>query len=240
MNGAIKTLAVVTAFLVSACQTGTDTSRKDAGGRTMHLSQWKSIKPHELVINIADLDGIVILEPQSQIRDNEVLHQRAKFYGGGGLNLEHIQVYYYNLQTTDAMNSRENAKAEADRYYKRRKQRVVYEEERKISSGDRGGWMATIEVKDTGQTCLLARVGFLGDTNKRTPIGEHYDTVVRFRDCSGKRSMDDVEAFLKGMKIVDSEYNLMRFRRPNVSGNPRKPLSEMTIDELADEYNRAR
>ena len=73
--------------------------------------------------------------------------------------------------------------------------------------------MTAVYVQDAAQTCFLARVGFLGDTNKPTPVGEYYDTVVRFRDCSGKRSMDDVEAFLNGMKIVEPEYNLTRLSR---------------------------
>ena len=73
--------------------------------------------------------------------------------------------------------------------------------------------MTSVYVQDTAQTCLLARVGFLGDTNKPTSPGEYYDTIVRFRDCSGKRSTDDVEAFLNGMKIVEPEYNLMRLGR---------------------------
>lgn len=204
---------VAAAFLVSACQTGIDTSRKDDGGTTVHLSQWKSIQPHELVINVADLDGIVISQPQSRIRDNQILHQRARFDGAGFLVIQHIQVLAYNQHVTSRMNSREDAKADVDGYYKGRNQKIVHGEARKISSGDRGGWMTSVDVQDTGQTCFLARVGFLGDTNKPTPPGEYYDTVVRFRDCSGKRSMDDVEAFLNGMKIVEPEYNLTRLRR---------------------------
>ena len=206
------TLAVA-AFLVSACQTGIDTSRKDTGGRTMHMSQWKSIEPHELVINIADLDGIVISEPQSRIRDNQLLHQRARFDGAGSLVIQHHPIFGYSQHTTNQLNSREDAKAYIDRYYKGRNQRIVHGEARKISSGDRGGWMTSVYVQDAAQTCFLARVGFLGDTNKPTPVGEYYDTVVRFRDCSGKRSMDDVEAFLNGMKIVEPEYNLTRLSR---------------------------
>ena len=204
---------VAAAFLVSACQTGIDTSRKDSGGTTMHLSQWKSIKPHELVINIADLDGIVIYEPQSQIRDNQILHQRARFDGAGTLRIQHHQVYGYSQHVTRQLNNREDAKADVDRYYKSQNRKIVHVEARKISSGDRGGWLTSVDIQDAGQTCFLARVGFLGDTNKPTPPGEHYDTVVRFRDCSGKRSMDVVEAFLNGMKIVEPEYNRSRLSK---------------------------
>lgn len=201
-------------FLVSACQTGIDTSKKDTGGTTVYLSQWKSIEPHELVINIADLDGIIISQPQSRIRDNEILHQRARFDGTGFLMIQHIQVYYYNQHVTSRMNSRENAKVEVDRYYKGRNQKIVHREARKISSGDRGGWLTSVYIPDAAQTCFLARVGFLGDTRKPSPPGEYYDTIVRFRDCSGKRSTDDVEAFLNGMKIVGPEYNRMRLFKP--------------------------
>ena len=201
------------AFLVSGCQTGIDTSRKDTGGTTMHLSQWKSIQPQELVINIADLDGIVISEPQSQIRDNRILHQRARFDGAGTVRIQHHQVFGYSQHVTRQLNDREDAKADVDRFYKRQNQKIVHREARKISSGSRGGWLTSVYIPDAAQTCFLARVGFLGDTNKPTPVGEYYDTVVRFRDCSGKRSMDDVEAFLNGMKIVEPKYNLMRLSR---------------------------
>ncbi len=204
---------VAAAFLVSACQTGIDTSRRDAGGTTMHLSQWKPIEPHELVINIADLDGIEIAEPQSRIRDNQILNQRARFDGAGFLSIQHHQVFGFSQHTTRQMNSREDAKADIDRFYKRQNRKIVHGEARKISSGGRGGWMTSVDIQDAGQTCFLARVGFLGDANKPTPVGEYYDTLVRFRDCSGKRSMDDVEAFLNGLKIVEPEYNLKLLRR---------------------------
>ena len=204
---------IAAAFLVSACQTGIDTSKKNAAGGTMHLSQWKSIKPHELIINIADLDGIVISKPESRNRDNRLIHQQARFDGGGGLFLEHAQGIFSEYTTND-IDSRENARAELSRYYKKRNQKIVRGEEREISSGDRGGWMTSVVVQNTGQTCILARVGFLGDTAKGGSLpGVYYDTIVRLRNCSGKRSMDDVEAFLKGMKLVEPEYNLMMFRR---------------------------
>ena len=204
---------VAAAFLVSACQTGIDTSQRDSGGTTMHLSQWKPIKPHELVINVADLEGIEISNPESRIRDNRILQQRATFDGATGfLRIHHHQVAGYNQHVTRRMNSRENAKTEVNKYFKGQKKKIVHGEARKISSSGRGGWLMSVDVQDIGKTCFLATVGFLGDTNKIAPVGEHYDTIVRFLDCSGKRSMGDVEHFLNGMKIVEPQYNRILLR----------------------------
>ena len=36
---------------------------------------------------------------------------------------------------------------------------------------------------------------------------EHYDTSVSFRDCSGKRTLDDVAKWLEGAKLVEPPYN---------------------------------
>ena len=36
---------------------------------------------------------------------------------------------------------------------------------------------------------------------------EAYDTGASFRDCSGKRSLDDVVKWIESVKIVEPPYN---------------------------------
>ena len=48
-------------------------------------------------------------------------------------------------------------------------------------------------------------LGFLSDGTKARTSGEHYDTIVHFRDCTGRRSMEEVEAFLRGLKLVSKD-----------------------------------
>ena len=63
----------------------------------------------------------------------------------------------------------------------------------------------------TGTSCIVSQFGFLTDWAKmghRTD--ERYDTIINFRDCSGKRSLDQVAEWLEGAKIVEPPYNRVR------------------------------
>ena len=49
---------------------------------------------------------------------------------------------------------------------------------------------------------MLGVVAFLSRAGKNRSSDEHYDTIVRFRDCSGKRSVEEVKDFLNRLRIV--------------------------------------
>ena len=63
----------------------------------------------------------------------------------------------------------------------------------------------------TGGRCIIARIGFLSDPAKGgRATYEVYDSGMSYRDCSGKRTLDDVVTWLESAKIVEPSYNRVR------------------------------
>ena len=65
----------------------------------------------------------------------------------------------------------------------------------------------------TAKGCIIGEMGFLSESNAGLAASrseEHYDTSLNIRDCSGKRSFEDVVTWLKGVKIVEPLYNRAR------------------------------
>ena len=107
------------------------------------------------------------------------------------------------------MKSGEAADKLLDSFGRNRGQTYAVEEKRKIYAfGDRAGWAYAMLGRHTSEACIIARLGFLADWGKMGHrAGEHYDTSLSFRDCSDKRSLDDVAARLEGAKFVEPPYN---------------------------------
>ena len=187
--------------------TGGSIGRNLIGGPT-YRTAWRDIKPYELVVNIVDLEGVTVQRAQQRTRDNALVHQRATL-DEGAISIEYNIGNFFNVETTLYLNDLATAKAEISKYHKKRNQKFKYDEARRIHAyGDRGGWVSLVRNKETGRVCIFARMGFLNDRARASwSADEHYDTIVRFRDCSGERSLDDVESFLKRLKIVPPEYN---------------------------------
>ena len=209
-----RTIAIMitTALFFSSCKTteNIDTSQRAISGKVMHLTEWKSIQPHELVVNISDLEGVSILRAQQQVRDNQIIKQRAWLGLSDGhdhdLDIQYgVGTWLFKFSETKRLNSEEKFKETVSKYYMKQNLKVIHEETRKVyRHGDRGGWLSSVRTSGPAQYCILARIGFLSDSTKFLPVGELYDTIVLFRDCSRKRSLDDIEAFLNGMKIIPS------------------------------------
>ncbi len=116
----------------------------------------------------------------------------------------------YDLRTTQHVNDPTTAKNRVAKFYKNGNRKFAHEESRKIHAyGEHGGWVHLVRTSDIGLTCIFAMVGFLSDPAKPHShiTDEHYDTSVDFHDCSADRSLDEVVAFLKGLKIVPPGYN---------------------------------
>ena len=184
---------------------------KTIGGVPTYHTAWRSIEPHELMVNIVDLKGATVQRAEQRNRDNALVHQRAWLDSGlGWLTIEHVIVSRFNLQTTQYFNDPTTAKNYVAKFYKNGNRKFAYEESRKIHAyGERGGWVHLVRTPDTGRTCIFAMVAFLSDPAKLHShiTDEIYDTGVRFRYCSADRSLDEVVAFLKGLKIVPPGYN---------------------------------
>ena len=190
-----------------------DNRPRDSSGAVMDLSKWHSMPTHEFMLNIVDLPGAEFTHAERRVRNKAVPHERAWFDGRRGfLFVEHAFVRVYRSYVTDRLKSREYADGLLDRWGQRRGQVFEAVERRKIYRyGERAGWVYAVRGKRTGESCIVSRFGFLSDWAKMGHLtDERYDTTVNYRDCSGKRSFDDVVTWVNGAKIVEPPYNRVR------------------------------
>ncbi len=198
------------AATLAACVTNPAMTGKDIHGATTHHTEWRTVAPREAIINIADLKGAseprFRLRTERRVRDKELVQQRIYFdVMTGYIGVEHTTAFF-DYASTRYVNDPGSIKDRIDEFYGKTVRDADYEESRRIySRGTRGGWLHVV------RGCIFAGIGFLDESNSRlwteVSADEHYDTIVDFRDCSRTRTVDDVEAFLNGLKIVPPKYN---------------------------------
>ncbi len=206
MRTAIWIAAAMLSAALAACgPQGKVTQGQTSVGSRTYLTKWQEIEPAKLVVNFSDLDGAEITWAEQRIRDNHVVHQRVDFDARGRLTVEYLSGpnSIFTTRVTERFN--DVAKALADMKHFLRGYTVHehdLESGRIRRHGSRGGLVASARHSTTGGTCVLGVLAFLGTATKNRSLDEHYDTIVRFRDCSGKRSVSEVKNFLNGLRIV--------------------------------------
>lgn len=197
------TIAAPCAVLGSCGPQGETTVGKTIGGASTQLSQWQSVLLADFPVDLGDLGNISRTE--RRVRDNHIAQHRAYFDGSGYIWMEHLAAakHVFSLRTTDRLNKVDWTLEAARRYFGNRKEKMTVGEKRRIHEyGKRGGWLVSVNNEQGSRTGLFSRLGFLDDGNRARTSGEHYDTLIYFSDCSGRRSLDDTEAFLRGLKLV--------------------------------------
>ena len=201
------------ALCIPRIATAQDKPPRDIGGTVMDLTKWNPIKPHEIVLNIVDLPKAEVSRADRRIRNNGThLQQRAWFDGRKGfIHIEHAFSYVYNDRTTFYFQDPETTKKVAAVYCRRAGKTCDTGDARKIHAyGERSGWVRPVRVRETGRECIGAVMGFLSADKFHTLPEERYDTGITYRDCSGKRTLDEVVEWLEGLKIVEPSYNRVR------------------------------
>jgi len=203
-------LAALLVALMSAAAFAQDKPQRDSGGTIIDLSKWQETPVHEFMLNIVDLPDAEFSRAERRVRNKGIPHERVWFDNRRGyIFVEHIYTGVYNEHVTNRMKSGEAVDKVLDIFGRNQGQTYAVEEQRKIYEfGERAGRVYAVRGRHTNETCIVARLGFLTDWGKmghRT--GEHYDTSLSFRDCSDKRSIDDVAKWLEGAKIVEPAYN---------------------------------
>ena len=202
MRTAIWIAAAMLSAALAACGPAGKTIGKTTTGQRTYSTEWREIEPGRVLIDFGRLDGAAVTYTEERIRDNAIVQQRVRFDGRGHVYLEHLVGTFavYNIQVTDRHNS---ASKVVDRYLSRYEVPAVDLEKGRIRKyGSRGGWVGRAKEKATGADCVVARLAFLSRAGKNRRTDEHYDTVVSFNDCSGKRSVEEVRDFLNGLRIV--------------------------------------
>ncbi len=188
-----------------------DSHKTDESGTVMHVTTWHDIPARELVINIVDLPDVKVARVQQRSRDNRAIHQWAGFdTPHGWLRIQYFADPGYTLgeHAGEATRDGTRAKRWAKHYWAAGAEPFDYEEERKIYAfGERGGWAYMTRGRHASRRCILAAVAFLSDGSKGSSATfEVYDTGVIFRDCSGKRTLDETAEWLGSLKIVSPDY----------------------------------
>jgi hypothetical protein len=205
----MKTLILIAVAMMSAtlaaCGPAGKTIGKTTTGQRTYNTEWQRIEPKRVLINIGDLGNVEVTRTEERLRDNSIIQQGVNFAGFGRIYVEHLTGPYsvYNTGVTDRHN---DASKLVSRYYKSKSRYDIQtadpEKGRIRKFGDRGGWVGSATEIGTGKTCIVGRVAFLSRATKNRAADERYDTVVQFRDCSGRRSLEEVKEFLKGVRIV--------------------------------------
>jgi len=206
MKASVWLVAVMLAVALAACgPQGKVTVGKTHGGARTYLSEWQDIEPSKSLIDVAVLPKAIVNKVEQRIRDNRILHQRVYFDGNGHLFVEHMlgpNALFFLRVTTDTNNFSIVADGFKD-WIGSKTDAAETNKKRIYSRGARGGWLTTVPVSSY-RDCILARVGFLSRPEKNRTADEHYDTIVWYRDCTGKRTKEQVMDFLRGLKIVPS------------------------------------
>ena len=188
---------------LAACGPAGKTIGKTTTGQRTYLSEWRDIEPGKLRIDVSDLPKAIVDVTEQRMRDNGILQQRVYFDGNGYLFIEHLlgpnDIFLLSV-TTDTNNFSTVANEFKD-WIGSKTSMAEANKKRIYTRGIRGGWLTAVPASFY-RDCILAMVGFLSRPEKNRAFDEHYDTVVSFRDCSGKRSMEEVRDFLNGLRIV--------------------------------------
>lgn len=190
-----------------------DDRPRDSGGFKMDLSEWHFIPKHEFMLNILDLPGVEHRFSEGRLRHKSFPQHRMWFDSRAFIFVEHINVGVYRQRTTHKFQSFKFAEEMAERYWNRLNEPFGVEDKRKIYiSRKRGGWALATRGRHTGRLCFFARLAFLSQPTKSrmSSSQERYDTGIHLRDCSGKRSLDDVATWLEGAYLVGSGHNRVR------------------------------
>ena len=206
----IAALAAALLFALPLSGASAQDKPRATDGTIMDLSKWHAIPAHEFMLNIIDLPDVKLSRAERRMRDNHIPQERIYFdRGKGGIFVEHVSVGLYNSRVTGRMKSRDRMEELVEQFVRPRGSAFTIEQDRKIYRyGDRGGWFFETRGKTVPTVCIVGRFGFISRGKQTTD--ERYDTSVSFRDCSGKRSLDDVLGWVKGAKIVEPPYNRVR------------------------------
>ena len=178
-----------------------------ATAETSQYSEWKEIPPEEIVVNLFDLKGIRVAQTQSRMQNNAVVNQRSQLLRGF-IDIQHTPANVFNIPASDTIRDADLLKGQFHRLVDPPGLSFELKESRQLYAfNERGGWLHSFEATTGGSTCFIGRTGFLSEPGKNWDAGERYDTFMLLLDCSGERSIDQTEAWLRGMSIVSPGYN---------------------------------
>ena len=147
----ITAFAIAFSLLFLAASVASLAADQTIDGKIVRHGEWRSMKPKEAVIDIADLKDFshstFFLRTQQRTRDNAVVEQRLRFNEAAGyIGIQRARIF--NYAATRYFDDQKAAKKKIDRFYGKQIRTVDYEEARRIYRyGTRGGWLHVVRDK---------------------------------------------------------------------------------------------
>ncbi len=205
MRVTISIAVAMMTLALAGCGPAGKTIGKTTTGQRTYNTQWEKLLPDRVLIDPRGLNDAVVTWTDERMRDNAIVQQRVQYDGGSRIFVEHLSGAFslYNTGVTDRHNNPSKVLAHLDKYFLAYKIHMEDMEKGRIRKyGDRGGWVGEATAKESGTACVIGRLALLSKTEKNLRTDERYDTIVQIRDCSGKRTMEQVKKFLKNVRIV--------------------------------------
>ena len=179
---------------------------RDAGGVPIRLSEWTPMDIKNFAIDTIDVGIHFYAAVERRIRNNSMEQQRIRF-DGGQLYVERVgRTGVYSYGTTSRMTSEKNFRSAAENYYGRNGKTVLFRKIEQIRRyNDRAGHAAIVELQETGQTCIFARLAFLSAGKSNPRPDERFDTYVDLGNCAGGWSLEELTAWLRNVNIAGQD-----------------------------------
>ena len=198
-------LGIVVAFLattVSALECrGTDIS-----GATSCWSESSSSAMDSFPINLADLPNSIIGGITHRMRDNDVSHYRVS------LNPGDLSFSWLALQIAGTLFNAETTRHVEDPVTHREFVRQIggaaeIREMTRIRDHGRTGWLGEYRSGSSLHRCYAAVLAFEPSPWAAGSPDEMYEMILRMKDCTGRRSREQIEEWLYSLQEVPEGYN---------------------------------
>ncbi len=156
-------------------------------------------KLRNVPFNIVDLPKAEITGVKKSLRNNAVEHWTISLSGKGGWVRVQVAHMAFSIRTTSLFSNIETLRAAI-----RRSKGTTgnMRNERMMKTYDHRAGMVEYELND-GRWCIAG--GALFDPYETSQ--DHFKQLLRFKDCTGKRSTGEVFGWLKSLKAVSAGYN---------------------------------
>lgn len=179
---------------------------KDITGATSCWSESSSQALSAFPINLIDLPGAVIGGITHRMRDNSVFHYRVSLNPGdlsnSWLSLQ-VAGTAFNAETTRHIENLEAHKASIRRYA----WSAEFGKITRVRDPDRTGWVGAYKPSPSSPWCYAAVLAL-----EPSPWGvgraeEMYEMILRIKDCTSRRTVEDLKGWLQSVRAVPEGYN---------------------------------
>ena len=179
---------------------------KDISGATSCWSESSSEALSSFPINLIDLPEAVIAGITHRMRNNSVSHYRVTLnpgdLSGSWLSLQ-IAGTFFSVETTRNIENPDSHK----KFIRRIAGSAEIRESTRIRDHSRTGWLGAYKPTSSARWCYAAALAFEPSPWGGGRVDEIYEMIVRMKDCTGRRTHEQLEEWLYSIRAVPEGYN---------------------------------